>query len=152
MREESVISYLLIILLLGCMGGANAEIYKWVDAQGNTHYGERPPADSDAESVTVRKGPSTPDPLLERHRNRQQKFLEVLQQEREEKEEQEKKNTQEREQRLHRCHRARDKLRSYRHAGGIYNIDKKGKRVYLDQEEREKAITRVEEDVRRYCK
>lgn len=30
------------------MGGANAQIYKWVDDKGRTHYGQQPPAASAA--------------------------------------------------------------------------------------------------------
>lgn len=46
-----------IALALSCLvleAGA-AGIYKWKDAQGNTHYGERPPPAADAEAVRVPK-------------------------------------------------------------------------------------------------
>ena len=47
---------LLMILLVPCL--AVAEIYKWVDAQGNVHYGDKPP-DQPAETMDIRTAPPT---------------------------------------------------------------------------------------------
>ncbi|WP_395795399.1 DUF4124 domain-containing protein [Aquimonas sp.] len=47
-------------LLLLCSLAANAdatEVYRWKDANGVTHYGERPPEGTEAEEVTIRKAP-----------------------------------------------------------------------------------------------
>ena len=46
-----------IALALVCVAleAGAAGIYKWRDAQGNIHYGERPPAAADAEAVKVPK-------------------------------------------------------------------------------------------------
>lgn len=152
MKGKCIIRCLLLIVLSANVFNAGAEVYKWIDAQGNTHYGERPPTAGSADSVTIRKGPSAPDPVLDRYRDRQQKYLDVLQQEREEKKEQDKKKEQENKQLQRRCLRARDRLRSYQSAGGIYEIDKQGNRVYLDQKAREKTISELEKDLRKYCR
>lgn len=43
---------LLTLLVLASLSGlASAEIYRWTDANGQVHFGERPPADVQAESV-----------------------------------------------------------------------------------------------------
>lgn len=41
-----------LILLILATGTANAELYKWKDAQGNTVYGDTPPHNVKAEIVT----------------------------------------------------------------------------------------------------
>lgn len=152
MKNLWLMFLLLLINLAPGVGVLQAEIYKWVDEQGNTHYGERPPQYGNANEVTIRKGPSAPDPVLERHRQRQQKFLDVLQQEREEKKAKQNRKRREREEREMRCYRSKDELETYRSAGSLYEYDGQGNKVYLNDVEREKAIKRVEEDVRRYCK
>lgn len=44
--------FLLTILLVVIVGGANAEpIKKWVDAQGKTHYGVQPPQGASSKSI-----------------------------------------------------------------------------------------------------
>lgn len=37
---------------------ANAEIYRWVDGQGNVHFGDCPPADCGSEAIQTTPGPS----------------------------------------------------------------------------------------------
>ena len=47
-------------LMLLCSLAANAdatEVYRWKDANGVTHYGERPPEGTEAEQVAIRKAP-----------------------------------------------------------------------------------------------
>lgn len=48
----------LIVLLFGCLAGCGAqsgELYRWIDANGKVHYGEKPSAD--AAQVEARKFP-----------------------------------------------------------------------------------------------
>jgi len=49
-------SLLLLFVLAACSltAAAQEEIYRWQDAQGNTHYGSKPPADVRAEPVGTR--------------------------------------------------------------------------------------------------
>lgn len=54
---------LLASLLLGCVGTAGAgQIYKWVDAQGVTHFTAQPPQDGEARVVPAAKQPPPPSP------------------------------------------------------------------------------------------
>ena len=48
---------LLTLCALPALGGA--EIFKWVDEHGVTHYGEKPQADRAAETVTLEPRPAT---------------------------------------------------------------------------------------------
>lgn len=44
-----------ILLLLGCVyvAGSSADIFQWTDAQGNVHFGDRPPAAASPKRITV---------------------------------------------------------------------------------------------------
>lgn len=52
---------LLLVLAIAVLvvPAAGAEVRKWVDENGVTHYGDHPPADRDSRSVTTYVGPST---------------------------------------------------------------------------------------------
>ena len=41
---------LFLVMLLASPGG-NAELYKWVDNQGNTHYGDKPPENAQLKKI-----------------------------------------------------------------------------------------------------
>jgi len=45
------------VLAIVCSASALAQIYKWVDEKGVTHYGERPPDIKKSKSVNVRDSP-----------------------------------------------------------------------------------------------
>lgn len=42
-----------LLLLLSCTA-TQAEIYKWVDAQGNVHFGDRPPKSATTETIDLK--------------------------------------------------------------------------------------------------
>ena len=44
---------LLFVLVLLPSANATAEIFQWTDPQGQTHFGDRPPASSKAKKITV---------------------------------------------------------------------------------------------------
>ncbi len=42
------------LVMFACVcGGAVADVYKWVGADGRVHFGDRPPADAQAEEVRI---------------------------------------------------------------------------------------------------
>lgn len=55
---------LLATLLLGSVGAASAgQIYKWVDAQGITHFSAQPPQSGDASVIAPARQPATATPV-----------------------------------------------------------------------------------------
>lgn len=59
MRCRILAAALLFALSTASQAG---QIYKWVDAQGQTHFDAQPPADQPAQQVGVLKTPPTPPP------------------------------------------------------------------------------------------
>ncbi len=45
---------LLMLLFAVCSAPVTAQVYKWVDAEGNVHYGQQRPAGMEAETLHVR--------------------------------------------------------------------------------------------------
>ena len=119
----------------------HAEIYKWIDKNGNVHFGDKPDEDADnVESVEIRQSTPRSDPVLERRLDEQNKVLKVLEEDREEREVRKKK-----------CDWARDYKRRLDSAGPIYKLDKEGNRVYFNEEENKAERRKVEDLLRKWC-
>ena len=51
---------LLLLLAAVLAFAASAQVYKWKDAEGRTHFGDRPPPDAKTEEVKIRTYEGTP--------------------------------------------------------------------------------------------
>lgn len=58
--------YLIFLLLVGSTSLHAGSIHKWVDENGNVHYGDAPPAETKSENVRVQSAPSNPGKALPR--------------------------------------------------------------------------------------
>lgn len=47
-KHTSLLNFLLLTIVLGCADVSAAKIIKWIDSNGKTHYGDRPPMPKDA--------------------------------------------------------------------------------------------------------
>ena len=137
-------------LLLAVSTAAWGGIYKWVDADGQVHYGERAPQTGGSEQVQVEQGPA-PDAAAAARRAKQQKFMRALEEDRQVRESAQQKAEQKAEQREHRCALARDRLRTYQRSNRVYRLDSQGKRVYLPDSSRDQAISRARQEIQRWC-
>ena len=144
----------LVALLSGCCGliePAAAQVYKWVDEKGATHYGERPPEGQNARRLesTPPAGPASPQPKAETGQEWQDKNIEFQKRriQRERKAEREQKEARDRQRR---CVVARDDLRQMQSAR-LYELNEKGERVYLDDAGHKAAIDRVKQDIAKNC-
>ena len=61
--------YLICALLLICLPLHAGTIKKWVDEDGNVHYGDSPPVSAKTENVRVLSAPSNPGKALPRLNN-----------------------------------------------------------------------------------
>ena len=58
--------YLMALTLLTSISLHAGEIHKWIDADGNVHYGDAPPITVKTESVRIQSAPSNPGKSLPR--------------------------------------------------------------------------------------
>ena len=56
----SLILSLMCILFASAAFAASEKVYKWTDSKGVTHYGQRPPANTDTEVIKPQTGHSDP--------------------------------------------------------------------------------------------
>lgn len=125
---------------------ANAEIYRWTDAQGRVHFGEKPEAG--AERITVRPQVVERDAATREREARAAKFYDARRQEQAVAAE---RAAEVREERQMRCSRLRDSQEQLDYPGPLYRLDERGERQYYTDEEIESVRKRVAASLARDC-
>jgi hypothetical protein len=126
-----------------------AELYRWVDEHGQTHFADQP-QHSQPHEIAVRPSPAAAqDPG--RRMDKTRRLLNAFQVERQQEREAKAKRQEEIEKRRRSCIQATDNLRQYRESGNIYRLDENGNRVYLSESERASAIRKHRQAVADWC-
>jgi hypothetical protein len=142
-----------LFTLLFCASGppAAAEVYKWTDAEGRVHFGDRPPQ-SGADAVPLsRKAQSISAPTADERLDKQRRLLHAFEEERRQRRDAQAQAQQEKTTRQRNCVEARDDLRSQEVAGALYRLGADGQRIYLDAAERARALEETRAAVRHWC-
>lgn len=142
-----------ILASLAFSSGIDAGVYRCVDKDGRVHFADRPRADCQSETINIRRAPpiQTPAPDASERREKQQRLLRAWEEERKQRQETTAKAKQEKAEQERRCTVARDRLRSYRDAAYLYELDKDGKRKIVSDAEKQRTIQELEEAIKRYC-
>ncbi len=142
------------ILALGCLvaSGAWGGVYKWVDKQGRVHYGDSPPLDQPAE--TVRTPPPPSDEEVLRAQSRLDGIVEregAARAEAQQREQEAAAGARDEAQRQARCLTARRDLHVLELERPVYRVDEKGNRVFLEDDQRAKELSRARQQVKDHC-
>lgn len=142
----------LLFLLLLSSGVVSAEVYRWHDADGKLHYGDRPPAD--AEQMNIRSAPNSTaqKPTNSDRKEARQRLLDLYREERAEKKKLKQERIAKRKERKQKCLQARVDLDNYQYASGIYRPTERGEREFLSKEERANYIQDLRDKVNKWCR
>jgi hypothetical protein len=138
-------------LLWALLLPAYAQVYKWVDEKGVTHYGERPPQGKKAEEVGQRLANPGPAPGKAAQPSWKDQDLEFRRR-KIEAEQNEAKDRQREDAQRQGCNQARDQLAQMRSARRLYRLDEKGERVFQSDDERNASVARLEQLVSDRCR
>lgn len=120
-----------IVMLAMCsLGASAAEVYKWKDANGRTHYGDRP--NVSAEKITVKPGSGADPSIAESGR----KELEALKM---------------RDQKYASCQQKREHIDTLKTAGRIIEKDGLGREKEYSGDEKTQLVQRAEADYAKAC-
>jgi hypothetical protein len=158
LHEETMESFVMlqlsvVIFSLLLSFTAQAEVYKWVDADGKTHFGDKVPESAKVEAINLPSTPrsSQPDISPQEIKQRQQKMLEVFEDSRNAKNaKQAEKLAQEQERRQETCNKSTSVMSAIR-TGSLYTTNKDGSRNYLPESERESVEKRVAQSIKKNC-
>ena len=141
-------AFILLLILYPLL--TQADIYRWVDEQGNVHYGDRPAHDTDAEALELEERSVNTD-IGEDRQEYRDRLLEAMQEDREAIRDERQRQAAEKRERAARCASLKERYRRIRGASGIYRTDKDGQRNYMSADKRAQYEQRHRELMRRYC-
>lgn len=138
-----------ILIVVGMvLATAQAGVYKWVDEDGQIHFGDQPK--KAAERVKVHKPPVI-DAATQERIDRLNRFDDEDEggddTDRETQEQAEKLRAQYKEF----CDKTRERLRLLEQGGRLYEVTKEGERDYLTDEGRLERIKDAERDLKKHC-
>lgn len=154
MRAITVFTWIFMLGLISNAAIGEDWVYKWVDAEGVTYYGSRPPAWASAEltSVKVRRtDPQTVQSQLNREGEMQAAVDTRKQQEAGSAAEEQQWNNDVAKQRAANCKTAQDRLNAYNTAHRLYRELDGGEREYLDDDQTDAARADAHSLVNEWC-
>lgn len=145
---------LLLLLMLPLV--IQAAVYKWIDDEGNVHYGDKPTLSEPSVEVEVDDIVSVPlydsnEGSMSRE-ERRERLLQSMEEDRLEKKQQREQQQALKQQNRKKCNRYRDRMRHYERASGIYRLDEGGSRVYMSDADRAKATKNLQKKINKYCR
>ena len=131
---------------------ALAEVYRWVDENGEVHFGDRPPksATADAEKIRVQTTPSA-DPHTAERRARAEKLSEAYAEDRKALAKSRADAKAEAKKRKQACAQARKELSDLENANFIYVEGENGERDVLDGERYDAALAQARAWAKQNC-
>ena len=148
-----MLRFVLLVTALLFNTEAQAEVYKWVDANGKTHFGDKAPESAKVETLNLPSSPrsSQPDASPEEIKKRQQKLINAINEDRILKQKKTQEQSEKQAKLNQECTKLRDYLRNIR-SGRIYDLDKKGERIYANDAEHDKEVKQTESALKKYCR
>ena len=148
--------FFLTLLLIGGLTTAAdaAEIHKWIDRNGKTHFGDRPPADgTPSREVQIRDVPKSDlrVPSNEERRARQDYLLRSYDEDRTKKEQSIAREKARKGRLTVKCERANENLEKLRRSSYLYEVDAAGKKIIRSDEARDQVILTLEKAITKNC-
>ncbi len=124
---------------------ADAEVYRWVDKDGKTHFSDNKPKTA-AEDITAKIKKQNIDTSTQEHQKLEEIFRKENAADREFKQQQ----AQPTEEQLQRCKKAKQYLHNI--DGRVQFIDEQGKMVNVTEEERKARVLETRTFIQKNCK
>jgi 3-oxoacyl-ACP reductase-like protein len=135
---------LLLGLVLMISASAQAEVYRWTDANGKVHFGDKKVGAS-AENITEKVSKTNVDTSTAEHQKLESIFRKENDADREYKQQQAQPNRE----LLRQCAEAKQYLNTIN--GRVYFVDKDGKEIKVTEEERKQRVIDVQQEIKEHC-
>ena len=132
-----------------------AKVFKWVDEDGQVHYGSRANS-KNAKEVEIKNryidsGNIAPPLSAQERVDKQKKFINAMDEENKSLSEEKRKKKEQEERKVARCNASRDQLRRAESASALYDLDEKGNRILLNKKQYEQAMAQARARVEKWC-
>ena len=142
-NKHLITSIISISLTLFVLSPLQAGVYKWVDKNGQVHYGEQP-GNAGAEKVTIRQNETTKPRLIPKDEKEEEKKAEKPA------EPEVPKISKKEKRRL--CNEAKNDLATIATRGRLREINKKGEYIYLTDSQKQQRIAAAKKKKREFCR
>jgi hypothetical protein len=139
--------FLIVAGVVAAAAGAE-DMYKWVDDQGQLHFGSRPPAGVKAQKMA----PSAAEPAVAAPTPAWRQELEQSNLRHLHEQQQKEQDAKAQQQRARRCLAARQEFDILNKGRPIYRVDSQGEREYMSDEQRQAAIASANQRVVDNCR
>ena len=146
-----MVKRMFFVVLFLSSASLNAGVYRWVDAEGRTHFGDRPPAQIASTELVTKSDSPGPDST---DRNRQQKINAFLEQKKKEREAQQAASAKADQQAVKlaaRCRKLNARLKYMDSISTFYNLNDQGERVFVSESENKQIRERFQNKVQGIC-
>ncbi len=142
-----------ILLLFLLPLAAAAQVYKWVDEQGQTHYSQQPPVEQKSQQINPSTGGGLGNDEAAKQRDQyREMFASPDEKKAKEAEEQAKKKAEYEKELKARCDRVRASLTAMQNNPGRRLKNDKGEVIRLTEEQRQKDMKTAQEWLEKNCK
>lgn len=144
---------LLFALLFGFVIDAHAQVYKWIDQDGNIQYTDQPPpsgAARDEQKINIKSPPPPVDNKASASETLDDK-MQAFKERRDSEQKAEVKRQAEAVENNKRCVSAQGQLKIFRESPRLTFPDEQGGIVYADDDMREKKIAEAQKNIATFC-
>ncbi len=156
MQKNRPLNYYVVIFSLVCLLGISsisyAKLYKWVDADGNTHYTQQQPPDGVVtEDIKLPASVNIDTEQAVKSFEEQQKKRQKQSEAREKEQKEQMRQEGHAELKKDNCKKAKAKLKNVQSSGRIRAVDEHGNVVRASEEERQRRIKDAQEKIEKWC-
>ncbi len=154
--NKFLIYVFMVFIFLPLLSNVNAaDVYKWIDEDGQVHYGHKT-ENKNAKKIEIKNryidsGNSTAPLSAEERVDKQKRFLNALEADNKSIAEEKRKKKEQAELKISRCNASRDQLKRYENSGALYDLDEKGNRILLNKKQYEQAMAQARARVEKWC-
>lgn len=147
--------FFIFILLQTLNFTVAAPVYKWIDEDGQVHYGSRPD-NKNAKEIKIKNryidsGNSSAPLSADERANKLKRFVNAQDEEKKSIADEKRKKKEQEELKITRCNASRDQLKRYENSGALYDLDEKGNRILLNKKQYEQAMKQARARVQKWC-
>ena len=127
---------------------SHAGVYKWIDEDGQVHYGEQP-GNSGAEKITIRTNETTTPRTINKDK------LEIIESDKKKAEQPAAEPVEEEissKEKRKLCNEAKSDIAAINSRGRLREIDEKGNYTYLTEQQRQQRISAAQKKQREFCR
>ena len=143
------------ILIQALNTAAAAPVYKWVDEDGQVHYGSKAEHKS-AEEIEIKSryidsGNATAPLSAQERAEKLKRFNNAADEESKSISDEKRKKQEQEDLMTTRCNASRDQLKRYENSSALYDLDQKGNRILLNKKQYEQAMKQARARVEKWC-